>query len=323
MHLVRNIIFSLLFCLAALPAESQGINARIYFDRTEIQIGEQVIFNLQVSKPLDAKVTLPELNDTLSKYIEILRINPVDSTINNNQVVLTRTYLITCFEEGIHDVKPLPVAFEYMGHSDTLFTGFSSLKVTSPEIDESRGIFDIKPPIAVPMAIWEVLPWFLLIFWFLAGIYVLLWFLKWRRVKKEQDQIIIIETAHEVALKELTRLKEDKLWQNDKVKEYYTRLTGILRKYLENRFGIKALESTSNEIMTDLGEIMRQEEKDLELMREILQTADMVKFAKFKPEESVNGQCLDYAIMFVLETKYEIPVLPDSGEAAGDVKKEM
>jgi len=321
MQKLPNILFFLLIFLVPASGSSQGINARIFFDRTEIQIGEQVLFHIQVSKPLEAKVFLPLLTDTLDWKIEILQAFPVDSVVSDNKVTITGSYLVTCFYPGIHDVEPMTVAFEFMGLSDTLFTGFGSLSVSAPEIDESRGIYDIKPPLAVPVGFWEILPWFLFIFWFLAGIYVLLWFLRWKRVKPEQEQIKIIETAHELALKELAKLREAKLWQNHKFKEYYTRLTGILRKYLENRYGIKALESTSNEIMTDLGGIMRQEEKDLELMREILQTADMVKFAKFRPEEAVNNQCLDYAIMFVLETRYEIPVLPDNREEAADVNK--
>ena len=298
---------ALLFLLAGFSAgHSQGINARVYFDSQEILIGDQVKFHIEVIKPQGAKVSLPVLGDTLHTKVEILSAFAADSVLDaNNQTVITASYLVTSFDAGVHEIQPLPVAFEFMGHADTLRTGFTSLRVISPEIDESKGIYDIKPPIAMPVTVLEVLPWVLLFFWLLAGVYVLMYFIKRQKKQKELEEAKRVETAHEVALKELEKLKSEKLWQSGEVKAYYTRLTDILRKYLENRFGLRAMESTSVEILRDMEVIMHREEKDLELIREILQTGDMVKFAKFSPEPSVNENCYDYTVMFVLETKFE------------------
>lgn len=298
---------ALLFLLAGFSAGfSQGISARVYFDSQEIVIGDQVKFHIEVIKPQGARVSLPVLGDTLHTKVEILSAFAVDSVLDaNNQTVLTASYLVTSFDAGVHEIQPLSVALEFMGHADTLRTGFTSLTVTSPEIDDSKGIYDIKPPIAMPVTMLEVLPWVLLFFWLLAGVYVLMYFLKRQKKQKELEEAKRVETAHEVALKELEKLKSEKLWQSGEVKAYYTRLTDILRKYLENRFGLRAMESTSFEILRDMEVIMHSEEKDLELIREILQTGDMVKFAKFSPEPSVNENCYDYAVMFVLETKFE------------------
>jgi hypothetical protein len=298
---------ALLFLLAGFSAgHSQGINARVYFDSQEIMIGDQVKFHIEVIKPQGARVSLPVLGDTLHTKVEILSVFAADSVVDaNNQIVITASYLVTSFDAGVHEIQPLPIAFEFKGHADTLRTGFTSLTVTSPEIDDSKGIYDIKPPIAMPVTVLEVLPWVLLFFWLLAGVYVLMYFIKRQKKQKELEEAKRVETAHEVALKELEKLKSEKLWQSGEVKSYYTRLTDILRKYLENRFGLRAMESTSFEILRDMEVIMHREEKDLELIREILQTGDMVKFAKFSPEPSANENCYDYTVMFVLETKFE------------------
>jgi hypothetical protein len=298
---------ALFFLLAVFPAGyTQGISARMYFDSPEIMIGDQVKFHIEVIKPQGAKVSLPVLGDTLHTKVEILSAFAVDSVLDaSEQTVITASYMVTSFDAGVHEIQPLPIAFEFMGHADTLRTGFTSLSVISPEIDESKGIYDIKPPIAMPVTLLEVLPWVLLFFWLLAGVYVLMYFLKRQKKQKKLEEAKRVEIAHEVALKELEKLKSEKLWQSGEVKAYFTKLTDILRKYLENRFGLRAMESTSVEILRDMEVIMHREEKDLELIREILQTADMVKFAKFSPEPSVNENCYDYAVMFVLETKFE------------------
>lgn len=303
------LLITIIFQTSSFIGHSQAISARAFFDSTQIMLGDQIFFNLEIYQPKEARIFLPDLKDTLSSKIEILKAIPADTLIDNDdQLKITSRYLITSFDAGEHEIPSLHILFEFMGHSDTLITARASLTVNSPEIDESKDIFDIKPPFELPLTFIELLPYILLFFFLLAGVYVLFYFIRWNRKKKEIEKTILIETAHEIALRELDNLKYEALWQKNQVKLYYTKLTDILRKYLENRFGLRAKESTSNEILATLPEFIGDTENDLELIRDILLKADMVKFAKYSPEPYENERCFENAVLFILETKYEEPV---------------
>jgi hypothetical protein len=306
-----QIMLPVIILLLAFSAEnvfSQGIKSRIWFDSPEMMIGDQIMFHLEVTQPKEAQIFFPEFTDTLISEVEIIgSFSPDTLILEDGQIQITQSYLITGFYAGDYEIRSLPLRFQMGDRADTLSTGFANLKIKSPEIDESKGIYDIKPPIEIPLTVLEVLPWLLLVFWLLTGIYVLYWFIQAFRKQKELEQAIIIETAHEVALREFHKLKKQKLWQSGQEKAYHTRLTDILRKYLENRFGLRAMESTSHEILTSLETVREVDEKNREHMAFVLQTADMVKFAKVIPEPQENEKSMDYAESFVLATKYEEP----------------
>ncbi len=108
--------------------------------------------------------------------------------------------------------------------------------------------------------------------------------------------------AHIIALEKLNKLKAEKLWKQGEIKEFQSQLTYILREYLENRYKIQALEQTSGEIVHSLQKI-NLDNKDIEIIQNILQIADMVKFAKAKPGEDINETFLNETIDFVQRTK--------------------
>jgi len=125
--------------------------------------------------------------------------------------------------------------------------------------------------------------------------------------KKKQIPIPdpVILPAHYIALNHLKDLKSKELWKQGMVKEHQSSLTHIIREYLENRFDIKALESTTDQILRALKSknFSLNHESDL---REILQIADMVKFAKAKPPVDINAAFLEKANEFVEQTKENI-----------------
>ena len=109
---------------------------------------------------------------------------------------------------------------------------------------------------------------------------------------------------HEQAIKELDEIKQQKLWQQGRSKEYYTLITDTLRRYIVDRFGINAMEMTSGEIL----DIIRKQQEATsvyESLKQIMQLADFVKFAKMRPLPDDNEQVMRYAETFVEETKPE------------------
>jgi hypothetical protein len=125
-----------------------------------------------------------------------------------------------------------------------------------------------------------------------------------QRKKKEKviKEKISIRPAHEIAFEKLEELRMAELWKKDRVKEHQTQLSFIVREYLENRYQIKALESTTAEITRDLN-TAELEAKDVSELRDLLQIADLVKFAKAKPKEDIHARFLQQVFDFVERTQ--------------------
>jgi hypothetical protein len=144
----------------------------------------------------------------------------------------------------------------------------------------------------------------------LLSIFACYWLIKKKRQKaaESEAEIEIIRPPHEVALEQLLALREKRLWENGLIKEYQSELTHIIRAYLERRYDMLALESTTDQILASL----KAHNLDLSkqsTLKEILQIADLVKFAKANPPADIHESFLRKAENFIEETK-EI-ILPD------------
>lgn len=135
---------------------------------------------------------------------------------------------------------------------------------------------------------------------------LLYFFYKRQKEKKEVTTLVNTPTiklpAGEKALLALKELDSQQLWQNNKIKEYQSGLTNIVRTYLHDRYDIKAVEMTTQEIITSL------QKKDFDSsykdeLTQILQVADLVKFAKAVPEDDIHSRFMERAIDFVLNTR--------------------
>jgi len=186
-----------------------------------------------------------------------------------------------------------------------------------PEID-SLNIAPIKNIISEPTNLSDYLIYFILL-----GAALLLGLIYWLVTKywvnrnAEQDFVPIEEEIilppHVLALQKLADLGDEKLWQQGEVKKYQSELTYIIREYLEGRYSIAALESTTNEIINQLRTTLNEPQHQTSLQR-ILQVADLVKFAKAKPDESVHASFLREAEEFVHETKIDESLINQSSE---------
>lgn len=182
-----------------------------------------------------------------------------------------------------------------------------SLLVKPPEDvvnqDTTQMILPIKTIIAEPST-WEDYLWILYACLGLAILFGLIYFFFIKKNKAEEviERVIIKKPAHTIALEKLRALRSEAYWTKGEVKKHQTELTYIIREYLENRFDIHALESTTDQISKSLKEkdFSSTHENDL---KEILQIADLVKFAKAKPPVDINELFLDKAKNFVEETK--------------------
>ncbi|MCH7658079.1 MAG: hypothetical protein IIB05_07145 [Bacteroidetes bacterium] len=298
----------ILFTLSGGSLYAQDVEVEARIDSISILIGDQTDLWLKINQPDSFNITFPEFAGTIAGSIEIINQTPSDTLhLENRRLEITRKYKITCFDSGYHHIPPF--SFQYKKDSFTanwstqpLFLHVSRVDIAPS--DSSEVIFDIKLPAKAPITLAEILPWIMGVV--LIGIVVFL-VVYYLRKRKKQEPLFKIkkpeEPPHVIALRELDRLKADKLWQKGKIKSYYSELTGIIRKYIEKRYQVSAMEQTSNEIIEALLNTGFNNNKQLEQLKIFLFSADMVKFAKAKPLPDENETALLNAYIFVNETK--------------------
>ncbi len=237
-----------------MTANGQEISVTAAFDTSRIFIGDQINFTVVVEQPADIMLSLPVFKDTLARNIEILAGPAFDSTkLSGQKFRITEKYLITSFDSGYYNIDPVYAETRDASglkryYSDHSLLEVARVKLTPP--DTVAKIFDIVKPYKAPVTLGEVMPWILLVLVIAAIIWLLIRFIKrFSRTRKEVIAPVIIEPAHVIAFRELEKLRDEKLWQNGETKKYYTRLTEILRQYLENRFQVFSLELTTSETL--------------------------------------------------------------------------
>ena len=305
-----SLVLGMFFYLAG-NANAQSLQIRATFDTSKILIGDQLKFRMQVVQPSNAVVQWPELVDTLNSKIEILSSEQPDTVKKDNVYSITREYLVTAFDSGYYVIKPFAFPFRMGLISDTLYSSPTSLLVQTIPMDTVTQIKDIVPPLNTPYILAESKLYIILgLAVILIG--VIIWFLI-KHYRKEPVFVKrkVVEPAHVTALRDLDNLRAEKLWQNNKVKLYYTRVTEILRVYIEQRFKISAMEQTSDEILQSFNNVYLEDKEQLLLLRKIFDTADLVKFAKLEPLPDENEICLLDAYQFVNNTK--LIDIPEAG----------
>lgn len=200
----------------------------------------------------------------------------------------SQTTVITCFEPGEHYIK--------LSDEDSLL-----LVVTDVEIDSATAeLRDIAPIERVPYTFWEVFRWVLLGLAVAAAAFGIWWLLTHRKQVQAvltKSEPVDNRTPEERALQTLEALRVERLWQSGRVKEYHTRLTDAVRQFIEESTGIRATDMTSDECV----DALTGKNINVSALRDIFNTADMVKFAKSEPSPHEHERSMDEAVGFVGE----------------------
>ncbi|MFZ5429763.1 MAG: hypothetical protein ACOZDD_05990 [Bacteroidota bacterium] len=307
LYTCRIILCVSVFLMFPKFSEAQRIKATASLDSTHILIGDQVNLTLELEKPENIRIDFPVLADNISEYIEILRQSPVDTVfIENNVIRLTQNFLITSFDSGEHRIPPFWFKLHMDDRMDSIPSNELFIRVFTMEIDTTRGPTDIKMPYDAPLTLKEVTPWILGII-LLAGIIFFIFYYISRRKRNLPVFTLPVrpkDPPHVVALRGLDKIRDEKIWQKDKIKEYYSQVTDILRTYIEERFGIPAMEYTTDEIMRAMAASKDLlSEKSRSNLGQILPLADLVKFAKYQPLPDDHSLTLINAYFFVNDTK--------------------
>lgn len=315
------ILFSLLFLTVfCLKASAQNAQAEAKIDQTTIRIGDQTKLHLVVHQPANERVIFPKLADTLTEKVQIVGAGKPDTTADKNEpksIIIDQSYTITGFDAGTYTIPP----FTFGTSGGVLKTNELTLQVATVKVDTTKGIYDIKQPLAVSYTFFDWLRdnWYLVVLPLLA-ILLIIWLIYYLRKRPKKEPVIQIAQQpglppHQIALSKLKELRDKKLWQQDDVKQYHSEISDIIREYMEKRYGIKAHEKTTDEIFACLKYLDIAEENKNSLWQ-MLRLADLVKFAKEKPLPADNEQSMDNAINFVLKTQQlAVPVSAEGGSS--------
>ena len=296
----------LLFTAPFLGAQEAGVEARL--DTNRLLIGDQVALHFTFTGPAGAQVLWPRLPDTIYDNILVIARDLPDTTLSQDRRTATihQRLVLTSFDTGFYSIPPIP--FYYRLLPDTTVrvaeTGMLLFDVATVAVDTTQAIKPIKGPIRVPLTFRDILPWLLLALGVAAITALALWYIRRRKKNKPLFQLIpVVERKpHEIALAALAELKEKKAWQSGRYKEFHSELTDILRRYIEDRFSVRALESTTDEIMEEMVSQGSVGKENLDRLRSILVLADLVKFAKARPLGGENEESLGRGVQFVSET---------------------
>lgn len=277
-------------------------------DSVQMFIGEQAKLSIQAIHPQDYILEFPIFNEFIVDNLELVEALSADTQqLDNGLLQVTNEYIVTSFDSALVYMP----GFEIKAGEDIYMTNPLSIKIVDMPIDTTQqAIADIKdvynPPIDWMFYFTIVgLVIFILLLLALVG-YVVARYLK-GRVKQEQEEIIVIDPrkAHEIALEELDLLKQKQLWQKQQFKNYYTELTEILRRYIFNRYAIDAMEQTSDDVITEFrqNKELKDKKEEIKLLLEVLQLADLVKFAKWQPFPDDCERSYHQVIEFIDKTK--------------------
>ena len=253
-------------------------------DSTKIKIGEQITFKIQVDTDTTNLVVFPEGQTFLP--LEMIESYPIDTTKNNATYSLIKKYGLTQFDSGSYSIPRQKIIIG----DKTFYTDSLKVEVNTIQVDTTiQGLYDIKPFIQVEKSSNDWWKTFLLILGILLIIAAILYWFIWRKKPLTEAEEIALLPPYDRAKLALKKLDQSTYLQNSEIKEYYSELTFIIRKYLDEKVYDRALESTTDELIQRLnllkdGNQIDISKEDINNLEAILKRADLVKFAKSSPD---------------------------------------
>jgi hypothetical protein len=314
----QNIVLVALLFVLFLPffVFSQ-ISVEANLDKQKVFIGQTAKLNLRATIINGTQLQFPNLKDTLTSKIEIRGISKIDTIKNTagKEITLNQSIEIASFDTGYFAIPP--VEFLDKTTNKKYQTQALLFGVSVVPVDTTLAIKDIRGPIAAKIPWWDYIKaywWILLVIAGLIGFYI--YYKKRKNQPKPTIQVFQeIIPAHIIALEALHKLKEEAIWKEGAFKEFHIIISEILREYLEKRYGLFALELTTDEIIVSLKSVSIDSESKARL-KQVLFLSDMVKFAKEIPIAAENEQSINNAILFVENTKQFVePTKPTSEKA--------
>jgi hypothetical protein len=263
------------------PAQETGVTAWARVDSTRYLVGDWIHVRVDFRHPRGAAFrTL--IGDTAGGFA-VLERQPL---LPASDTTTTTGFILAKYDSGRAVVPPIPFSVSLPDDSArTVFTNPIVVTVQTVPVDTTKDFRDLKPPLGIPLSAAEIAMYSGIILLLAAAAFFGYRYWKRRRARRAaggEAEVRPARPAHIIALEQLAVLKEKKLWEQGQVKEFYSEITEIFRRYLENRYSMMALEETTDEILAGMRKL-RFPDRLLGDSERILRRADLVKFAKGTP----------------------------------------
>jgi len=327
--LAIKLIFKTVIFIGLLATQLVAANGKISLeakvDKNRIKIGDLIKYSIVVTRDENVNVEMPGLGANLGAF-EIHNYDDPEPEKSKGEIIQRREYTISTYDIGDYEIPSVTV--RYSVGEDSLWKELTTEKikitVESLKPSEAGDIRDIKSPLEIER------DWIRVIRFVAAGvIIVLIGVLVFLYIKRRKEGKSLIPRSdkpkrppHEIALEELEQLLQEELVEKGEIKQFYIRISEIIRSYIEGRFFIIAIEMTT----TQLIDTMRDAEVDdehVQFVEDFLIQCDLVKFAKYIPTPEENQKVIDQAFEIINTTKIILePETPEVEETEPGLKEE-
>jgi hypothetical protein len=296
-------------------AERGPVTLSVRIDRAELTIPEQMTLTITVESELGVEVTVPDLGESFGGF-GVAGFADAEPVKDNFKVRQERVFTLDTFVPGSQSVPSIAVEFaDRREKADGSRAVYEDMVTTEPiTVTVNPGLADVKGPVTLPMPGWQKVT-----LWTLGAVAAMVavallarW---WRRRRKEAERVrpwAIRLSAHEWALAELDKLAAEDLIRKGRVQEFYYRINGLLRRYIELRFDLMAGEQTSEEFIRALQSAVFFDEDHKGVLRRFVSACDPVKYARHQPSQDEIDWVQAAARDFILETAEKTEACPAS-----------
>ena len=293
--------------LGGLNAQNVEVEGKV--DNTKVQVGKPFTLDLSLKVPYGWFVEWNDFAiDTLSEQLDIIKRGNVERTADaDSNVIVKQQLTLMTFDTG--QIQVPAVGLTYAKSFDDpmrmqAFTEPIDLYATTIAVDTLQPYKPIVGPIDAPIQMKEVFPWILGVLLLALIVVGILYWRKHRKTKVDADGNIVrgpVIPPYDKAVDDLKRLREEKMWQSGKVKEYFSTLTDIAREYIEGQFGVNAVEMTTDDILEEV-KPLRFSSETYNKLKETMEVADLVKFAKYSSSSLESENAMNSMTDFVNES---------------------
>lgn len=305
----KYVLFLIFALVAATGLTAQQVEVEGKVESTEVQVGKPFTLDLSLKVPYGWFVEWNDFAiDTLSGQLDIIKRSEVERTADaDSNVIVKQQLTLMTFDTG--QIQLPAVGLTYARSFDDpdrlkAYTDPIRLYSTTMTVDTTLAYKPIVEPIAAPIQMKEVFPWILAVLLLALAVFGVWYWRKHRKVKVDAEGNIIrgpVIPPYDKAVDDLKKLREEKMWQSGKVKEYFSSLTDIAREYIEGQFGVNAVEMTTDDILEEIKPLHFPKETYNKL-KDTMEVADLVKFAKYSASTLESDTALSSMTEFVNES---------------------
>jgi hypothetical protein len=287
-------------------ALAQGVEVSAKVQDDHVAVGKPFSLDLTMKVPYGYYVEWNEFaTDTLSEQIDILKRSDMQRTADaDSNIIVQQQLTLMTFDTGYVQIPPVGLTYAKSVEDQLRMKAFTDpiqLYSSTITVDTTQAFRPLMQPIEKPVSMKEVFPWILGVL-LLALIGLIVWFF-WKRRKPRVDENGEpikgpVTPPYDKAIGDLESLKQQKLWQVGKVKEYYSGLSDIAREYIEGQFKVNAVEMTTDDILREV-QGLNFDHEIYGKLKDTMELSDLVKFAKYTASSLENDNAMSDMTDFV------------------------